>query len=166
MELKPILIALGVVVLFIGLLTVVINFVGDRNTPLESSVKLPERSEEPPPSTSVKKFRPDTGQNQVLPPSVVVYSEAGFTPKKVIISGSDPNEGCLLTIINSSSAELLIRLSPHSEKDDVGFPYSPIPPGKSLRIDPRYRLEKIVFHNHKNPVQEFGVELGSSCVLK
>ena len=90
----------------------------------------------------------------------VIYSENTFSPSSIALK----SDHCVLRIINKSSEELIIRLSPHSEKDNIGFHYSPIPPGQSLAIDPRYGQSDASFHNHKKPNQTFRVHLGRYCL--
>lgn len=97
---------------------------------------------------------------------IVVYSGSSFTPSSLTLSLTGTSADCFLLIMNKSSVPLLLRLSPHSPQDAVGFPYSPIPAGESGLIDPRYRQTDIKFHNHNNPEQEFSVILGKGCILE
>lgn len=90
----------------------------------------------------------------------ILYSENTFSPNSIALE----SDNCVLRIMNKSNEELVIRLSPHSEKDAIGFHYSPIPSGQSLAIDPRYGQADAFFHNHKKPDQNFLVHLGPSCL--
>lgn len=108
----------------------------------------------------------ERGQNiKVVPENTstvpeVIYSENIFSPSSIALE----SDSCVLRIINKSDEELIVRLSPHSEKDIIGFHYSPIPPGQSLAIDPRYGDPDASFHNHKKPDQSFRVHLGPRCL--
>jgi hypothetical protein len=103
--------------------------------------------------------------NKPLTPDVR-YTGKEFIPARVTLSQHADVTECFLTVINESTEELIIRLGPHNpDGEDPGFPYSPIPPGESLVIDPRYRIEKISLHNHLDPEPEIIVELDQSCLL-
>lgn len=127
----------------------------------EGSFVLPPASEE-----KVSPAQREPGQNvKVLSEDAyeipeVIYSENTFSPNGVRLESNN----CVLRIINKSNEELVIRLSPHSEKDAIGFHYSPIPSGQSLAIDPRYGQADAFFHNHKKSDQNFRVRLGPSCL--
>ena len=94
----------------------------------------------------------------------VSYKNKVFFPASTTVQNQD-GDGCILAIINQDPGSLLIRLSPHSEKDDQGVLYPEIAPGESILIDPRYRIAEIAFHNHRNPNEEFKVILGEGCEL-
>src|SRR3989338_4806036 len=97
----------------------------------------------------------------------VHYTGEKFVPSQKTLSQNDAGEGCFLTIVNESEEKLAIRLGPHNpEGDDPVFPYSPIPPGESLTLDPRYRIERISLHNHLKPGPEVVIHLDPSCTLK
>lgn len=98
--------------------------------------------------------------------AVVRYSSEGFLPKRVTLRQNTEGLGCFIKIANGSDRPLSIHLSPHSISDERGFLYGPILPNDSLMIDPRYRIDKIAFHNHEKPDDEFSVELGEECKLK
>ncbi|GEM_PF-6990970 len=95
--------------------------------------------------------------------NTILYSDAGFQPSKVNLKNAKSSEDCLLRIENQSQTALLLRLSPYSPTDNQGFPYNVILTGKSGVIDPRYRIEKITFHNRNKPTDEFEVVLGGLC---
>ncbi|MBI2640528.1 MAG: hypothetical protein HYW91_01420 [Candidatus Sungbacteria bacterium] len=99
------------------------------------------------------------------PAATIQYFASGFSPKKILLRQDTGGYGCLLQIVNASNQSLIIRLSPHSDKDEQGFAYDPIPAGGISLIDPRYRIPKIAFHNHEKPDEEFSVELGEGCKL-
>lgn len=94
----------------------------------------------------------------------VIYKNGAFSPLSITIQNKNTGS-CIVSVGNQGSKPLLIRLSPHSEKDDTGSLYPEIPPGESILIDPRYRIPNITFHNHRNPAEEFKVILGEGCTL-
>lgn len=98
--------------------------------------------------------------------AMVRYSVDGFSPQKIMLRQNAEGLGCFVKIINESAGTLNIHLSPHSISDARGFLYGPILPNDSLMIDPRYRIDKIAFHNHEKPDDEFSVELGEGCKLE
>lgn len=103
-------------------------------------------------------------QEKIAPSGQVVeYTPGGFSPKVIEVKANKGNIDCLLGIFNKSPDSLLIRLSPHSLRDDYGFLYPEILPGETSIIDPRYRIPKIAFHNHQRPSEEFVVILGEGC---
>jgi len=91
----------------------------------------------------------------------VEYIGGKFVPTHIKLVQS--SSGCFISVANESSASLVLRLSPHSLRDDIGVLYSEVKPGEAMLLDPRFRVEKIAFHNHKNPIEEFSVELGEGC---
>ncbi len=94
----------------------------------------------------------------------VIYNSGVFSPKSITLKETGTGDGCLIRISNVSKSPLIIRLSPHSAKDDRGFQYSPILPGSAGIIDPRYHLADVSFHNHERPVEEFSAHLDESCL--
>lgn len=97
--------------------------------------------------------------------SIIQYSEEnGFIPNRIKIKPEESGLGCFIKIVNKSVKPLTIRLSPHSSKDNHGFLYPSIPPGEDSIIDPRYRIEKIAFHNHEKPKDDFFVDMNSQCL--
>lgn len=98
--------------------------------------------------------------------AVVRYSADGFSPKKLTLRQNAEGLGCFVKIINVGDSPLSIHLSPHSISDVRGFLYGPILSNDSLMIDPRYRIDKIAFHNHEKPDDEFSVELSEGCKLE
>lgn len=104
----------------------------------------------------------------ILPPqeftgATIRYTMHGFSPN--IITLEQNEMGCVLRIANDTNNILIIRLSPHTLRDNWGFAYAPLAPGASLTIDPRYRIAKIAFHNHERPEEEFKVILRGGCIL-
>lgn len=97
--------------------------------------------------------------------AVVTYSSIGFSPTKITLRANTTGSGCLIRVVNSSLWPLLLRLSPYSDKDNIGFPYSSISPKDSMIIDPRFRIERVAFHSREKPDDEFSVELGEGCSL-
>lgn len=125
----------------------------------DTPVVQPEKTRE-----ETEKIVPQPASNPRT--SDVRYTGKEFIPARVTLSQHADGTGCFLTIVNESREELIIRLGPHNPGgEDQGFPYSPILPGESLVIDPRYRIEKISLHNHLNPEPEIIVELDQSCLL-
>lgn len=152
----------------IAVLTVLCFFYLSARFFFQKSESLKEVSPLPPPipEEKVSPTQIERGQTiKVLPEDAyqfpeVIYSENAFSPSSIDLK----SDNCVLRIINKSSEELIIRLSPHSEKDTIGFHYSSIPPGQSLAIDPRYGEPDASFHNHKKPNQTFRVHLGPHCL--
>lgn len=97
-------------------------------------------------------------QEDTTPKATVFYSGNEFTPNNVVVK-----DACLLEIVNKSEEPLLIRLNPHSEKNNIGVQYPKIAPENSLLLDPRYRIPQIGFHNHGNPNHAFSVTLDKEC---
>lgn len=120
-----------------------------------------ERGEETP------VYNPPTKINseQQFRGAVVRYTTHGFSPHAITLQKYDESN-CMLHIINDTHDVLIIRLSPHTSRDNWGFTYTPVAPGASLSIDPRYRIPKIAFHNHERPEDEFKVILGDECVMQ
>ena len=94
----------------------------------------------------------------------VLYSGDKFFPANLTLTGKPEGSGCLLMILNESQNTLVVRLSPHSVKDDWGFPYLPISPGAQSVIDPRYHMADVAFHNHEKPSEEFSMHLAEPCL--
>ena len=95
--------------------------------------------------------------------STVVYKSGAFASSTIILRDNEEHTGCFVTIVNRDSRPLLIRLSPHTAGENWGTLYPEIPAGGSISLDPRFRIPKIAFHNHKNLSEEFSVTLGESC---
>lgn len=95
----------------------------------------------------------------------VRYTDAGFSPDRIVFSARDAKlSGCILKIQNDSSGDLLLRLGPPQEKDNKGFGYSPIPPGESGLIDPRYSgIFEEEFYNRKKTAHRFSASLNAPC---
>lgn len=109
-------------------------------------------------------------QTQVIPQDNLVlptinYRDHGFTPTTTTLEQNAKGAGCVIRIINQSNAPLVIRLSPHEKalKGNYGGQYDPIPPKKSIIIDPRFDMGYESFHNHNTPSEEFHVRLANSC---
>lgn len=130
------------------------------DAPVESPINSKIESELPEPAPQ-KEANRTTITDEEPAGATVVYIAGKFIPTdiKLVRASSD----CFISIVNKSSAPLLLRLSPHSPKDDVGALYPEVKPGDVMLLDPRFRVEKIAFHNHKNPAEEFLVTLGEGC---
>lgn len=95
----------------------------------------------------------------------VIYDDNIFQPDRILRDGSE-SIGCLVVLINRSRASLKIGISPHAVLKDPGPDYGAIAPGGKLIFDPRFvGIQKLVFHNHYHPEQEFTVEFGEKCRL-
>jgi|SRR3989344_1752847 len=141
-----------------GILIFGIKFMLQPNEPTTSNEYDIQKEKGPDQTRIVPENQPNLSKRSVF------YMGSKFTPQSITIQNKD-NDGCILSLTNQDLKPLLIRLSPHSEKDDRGVLYPEILPGESMLIDPRYRIPEIAFHNHKNPHEEFRVVLGESCVL-
>lgn len=112
-----------------------------------------------------KSKTPEAGVTKIVdsaPTSgMVVYENGKFSPSRVNLGDTESN--CVISVMNKSAAPLLVRLSPHSPTDSQGVLYPEIQPGQSMLLDPRFRIPAIAFHNHRNPREEFSVDLGSVC---
>lgn len=97
--------------------------------------------------------------------STVEYKSGEFTPSVVTLRNNAEHTGCFLTVVNRDYRPLLIRLSPHTAGENWGSLYPEIPAGGSISIDPRYRIPKIAYHDHRNPGEEFSVILEKECGL-
>ena len=98
--------------------------------------------------------------DQEISAGVVEYKNGIFTPSVIKI---DKSMGCILGVINASNKVLKLGLSPHAEKGDTGFSYTETPPGETILVDPRYRIDKIAFHDHNHPGSELQVQLEGTC---
>ena len=99
----------------------------------------------------------------VLP--TINYRDHHFTPVTTALEQNAQGTGCVIQVVNQSDTPLAIRLSPHEKalKGNYGGQYDPVPPGKSIIIDPRFDLGYVSFHNHAIPREEFHVRIGNSC---
>lgn len=96
--------------------------------------------------------------------ATVEYTDSGFTPISLELKQNESGLGCLLKIVNNSSGELLLRLSPYDPEGKRGFSFSPVAPGEAIKIDPRHgSLNPLSFHNRHDPSKEFTVTLDSNC---
>lgn len=96
--------------------------------------------------------------------TAVEYRDDGFIPSSVELKQNETGLGCFLKVINRSSRELLLRLSPYDPEGRRGFSFSPVAPGESIKIDPRHgSLNPLSFHNRHDPSKEFSVTLDSTC---
>lgn len=125
----------------------------EERIPIRQELKLQDKD---PAANSVKVV-----DDQEISAGVVEYKNGIFVPGTIKI---DENMGCLLAIINRGSEKFKLGLSPHDEKGDLGVDYTEIPPGESILLDPRYRIERIAFHDHNYPTGgELEVDLGGVC---
>ncbi len=93
----------------------------------------------------------------------ITYTAAGFSPSLVTIRASDPI-GCLITVINRSSAPIRVGVNPHNPAGDPGANYGETPPGQTGILDVRYPgLTEISLHGHPNVAHEFRVIYGQGC---
>ncbi len=108
----------------------------------------------------------DSGSNSVKiidgqeTEEVVRYQDGSFSINKIKINGSS---NCVLAIANAGKETLKLGLSPHNEKGDPGVIYNETPPGEKILVDPRYRIERIAYHDHNRPAKELVVELEGVC---
>lgn len=123
-----------------------------------TSSPTPDTTPTPNPGTVHIKDKED------FPGSAVTYTAQDFSPRTIKIKFNGSYDSCMVSVTNLTKEELVVRLSPHDPKDGWGFLYNPIPPNGSLILDPRYRIPKIAFHNHKNPAHEFIVDLDPKCL--
>ncbi len=96
---------------------------------------------------------------------IVRYTNQGFDPAEVQLTKKENDTtSCLIKILNESQKELLVRLGPPAEKDNRGFPYSPIKAGESGIIDPRYSgVFNEEFYDRNIPNNTFKVSVDESC---
>lgn len=116
----------------------------------------------PPPAASAKTTITEEDTDIV---TVRYRATDGFSPKQITITSAGLR-ACIFRVINESNTPLTIRLSPHRPQDDWGSPYPPIPSHGESLIDPRYRLDRIAFHNHEKPAEELRVSLEEACKLE
>lgn len=90
----------------------------------------------------------------------VTYRDGVFSPNKITIN---EELDCVLSVSNIGDKTLKLGLNPHSEKGDPGVIHPDTPPGETILVDPRYRIERIAFHDHNNPANELEVELEGLC---
>ncbi|MEK7560866.1 MAG: hypothetical protein AAB539_02820 [Patescibacteria group bacterium] len=95
------------------------------------------------------------------------YRDGRFTPATVELTRTtEDSTGCLLTIVNESATNLVVRLGPAPGAPNHGTMYEAIAPGKTGIIDPRYRgLGDAVFFNAANPSATFNVRVLPTCAL-
>jgi hypothetical protein len=91
---------------------------------------------------------------------VVTYQDGIFSPSKIKIG---ERSNCILAIANTGNGILKLGLSPHNERGDLGVIYNETPPGETILLDPRYRIERIAYHDHNRPAKELEVELEGAC---
>lgn len=176
-------ISLAISLFIFVLLGAVLRFSGKSGPP---EIQTPKTRTEPtdaakktnpqpnPPSPNPRKTpQPSTSPSPAVPPSSdpadasqpkVRYSNQGFSPLEISIKSTPENRNCLLKITNESDKPLTVRLSPHHPQDDWGTMYAAIAARNTATIDPRYRVEKIAFHNFEKPEHEFSVILDPRCM--
>lgn len=154
--------ASGVFFLLVGAL-VVITFTQKRAPEVrQQKIELQKEQLSTPPinGPQIRIVDPSDGGDFVT----VEYRDNGFTPKSVTLKQNESGLGCLLKIVNKSSKELLLRLSPYDPEGRRGFSFSPAAPGESIKIDPRHgSLNPLSFHNRHDPTKEFTVTLDRNC---
>lgn len=101
--------------------------------------------------------------NLALP--TINYHDHQFWPVTTTLEQNASSTGCVIQVANQSNIPLTIRLSPHEKalKGNYGGQYDPVPPGKSIIIDPRFDMSYESFHNHNIPSEEFRVHIANSC---
>ncbi len=125
--------------------------------------------------TEIKEEKQDIDTNsgpeiKIQPQTNIVFplfrnKNGVFNPKELKVSPELSTKTCLITILNEDAEDLILRLSPYSPEDKVGFKYDSVPQSKSLTFDPRYgNLTQMAFHNRKNPEAEFRVVLDKACL--
>lgn len=109
--------------------------------------------------------RPFAGQ-ETAQGGVVRYSGFAFDPSVITVEDGSNRTGCLITFKNESDRTLLLRLGPFDQNDKRGFLYTPIAPGESGVIDPRYRnIPDPMFYDRNNPSATVLVHLLLTCQL-
>lgn len=117
------------------------------------------------PSVNIQNTRTQAVSPENLKLPIILYRDHHFDPVTVTLEQNTPGTGCVIQVKNESMSPLTIRLSPHEKalKGNWGGQYDPVPPGKSVIIDPRFDMEYASFHNHSEPGEEFHVRIGNSC---
>lgn len=129
--------------------------------------RLPADSRSAPQKPSLTVSSTQTGvvrQGGVALPTVN-YHDHRFAPATITLEQNAKGTGCVIQIMNQSDTSLTIRLSPHEKalKGNYGGQYDPIPPEKSIIIDPRFDMGYESFHNFNIPSEAFHVHIGNSC---
>jgi hypothetical protein len=105
----------------------------------------------------------DAAEESVSGVSRVIYSDKGFSPKKIKIT-SEQGAGCFITVDNQTDATVTVRVGPYEEGKEKGFLYPEILARQSSSLDPRYSgYEELPFYAKENPKHRFTVVYDSSC---
>lgn len=162
MNKAPLFIAIFVIVLLGGVILWVFISPPGGLKPASLSPKASEDvSTAPAPLPSGRATRVSEGDTTKLP--LVIFSEAGFSPEVIKVKEGDSGVDCLVAVFNKTSAPLTLGLGTYDS--NATSPYSPVPSGGNMIIDPRFRVPEVVFHNRAKPDQKFSVVLEGLCKL-
>lgn len=94
--------------------------------------------------------------------TTVRYEYGSFNPTMITVANET---GCFVEIQNASDQHIAVRLGPYDPKQEKGFLYPSIAPGKNSLIDPRYgTIKEFLFYNKHNPSAVFTVFLDPTCL--
>lgn len=94
--------------------------------------------------------------------TTVRYEYGSFSPTMITVANET---GCFVEIQNASDQNIAVRLGPYDPKQEKGFLYPPIAPGKNSLIDPRYgTMKEFSFYNKNNPSAVFDVSIDPTCL--